>query len=148
MAQPASTNPDFWPQRSFFIGLVDAKVEEIASRHVNQGVSRSDAESQAFMEIAQALGLESSSGLERSYRYDKTRRPKRQVLEKATKYFGVELWQIYGPKPEPSEKDELALAKEALQGAMGSEVLSKLTDEQILAAYRVAMTTARAMLSQ
>jgi hypothetical protein len=51
------------------------------------------------------------------------------------------------PGAELAPKDELTLAKEALTGAMGSEVLSKLTDDQILAAYRVAMATAKAMLA-
>ena len=146
---PAPTpKQDPWDQRAFFLGLLDAKVEEIAGGHIAKGVSTDDARQLALMEIARELGLESTAGLEHSYRYDKARRPKPQVMEKAAPYFGVQLWQIYGPKPVAAERDELTLAKEALAGAMGLETVNKLTDEQILSAYRVAMTTAKAMLAQ
>lgn len=70
--------------------------------------------------------------------------PSRARVKRLAAYFGVPEWKIWGTK---NDKDEITLAKEFLTGAMGSDVVDKLTDDQILSAYRVAMATAKAMLA-
>lgn len=83
-----SKNPelvDAWPQRSRFVELLDAKL--------SKGV--------AYEKVAKALGLRSTRSLEHEWRYDRSRRPGRKVLELAADYFGVNVWELDGPQPYP-----------------------------------------------
>lgn len=127
---PPQTDP--WQQRGRFLELLDAKVKAGTSE----------------LEIAEALGLATVSSFRRSYRYDRSRLPKRQVMLKAAQLFEVPLREIYDPMPEPVElKDELTLAREMLIGAHGPWALVGKSDEQILSAYRGAIATSKAVLS-
>jgi len=125
--KPRESDP--WPQRLRFMELVDSMVE--AGTPLEQ--------------IADALGLPTTKSLEVSYRSDFSRIPGRKTMEKAAALFKVNLWEIYGP-PEIEPKDELEQAREFIIDAMGSDITTRLTDDQILKAFRVARRAAQAVL--
>ena len=84
---------DPWKQRARFVELLDSKIGEGAT----------------LEEIASALLLKTTRSLEFSYRFDRSRIPKRNTMEAAAKYFGVPLSEIYSddefiPSNESSEK--------------------------------------------
>lgn len=126
--KPRETDP--WRQRDRFMALVDAKVAE--------GVP--------LEEIARALGLRTANSLEKAYRYDHARIPKRKTIELAAAYFGVEQSEIYGDAT-PTTEAEMARAF-LTSGGMGSDEVGTITDEQVIDAWRVALATARAMLAK
>ena len=134
MARERIARPnDPWPQRFAVLDLID---DAVAS-----GTSLAD--------LARAFGLDTPYSLETGWRYNYDRKPHMNTVEKMAWYFNVPISTIYSPTPIPQNpKDELTLAREALTGAMGAESVSRVSDEQILAAYRVAMATAKAMLAQ
>ena len=124
--KPRSEDP--WKQRPRFCDLVDQSVAAGAT----------------LDEIAAALGLTSRRSLEISYRYDHSRIPKRTTIEAAAAYFGVPVSEIYGD----DNTSEIQRARRMVEDAMGADVVATLTDEQVLEAYKVALATARAMLSK
>jgi transcriptional regulator with XRE-family HTH domain len=126
-APKKSPENDRWPQRRRFFELVDAKVAS--------GVT--------LEEIAEAMGLETTNSLEVSYRKDRSRRPARTKIERAAEYFGVNISEIDGPRIViESEKDEVTLAREFLEDAMGHEIASRLTDDQAVVARKAAIAKA------
>ncbi|WP_316411293.1 hypothetical protein [Mesoterricola sediminis] len=135
MSRPRKQRPDdIWPQRLFVLGLIDAEV--------SSGVV-------TYEDLAKEFGLGTTYSLLTGWRYNLDRKPERAVVEKIAKRYHINPWDVYNPAPaQPVVKDELALACEALEGAMGQDVVGQLTDEQKLHAYRVAMAAARAVLSQ
>lgn len=123
---------DVWPQRFFVLDLIDA---EIASGKDSTW-------------LAKQFGLPTDYSFRLGWRYHYDRRPDLDAIEAMAEYFKLPISAIYNPKSAIAPKDELALAKEALAGAMGSDALSSLSDEKILAAYRVAIAAAKATLAQ
>jgi len=134
--KPRTEGP--WPQRLRFLDLLEAKVQEFA----DEGLTRDG----ALKRVAKILGLKSTNSLENSYRYDFSRIPKRPTMEKAATYFGVPLWEIYGPPPMDDEDAEYRLCLEIARHVQGSADVDKLTRDEVLHLGRVALATAKAML--
>jgi len=133
MTRQRSLRPDDpWPQRFFVLDLIDREVEK--------GVTLAD--------LASAFGLDKAYSLETGWRYNYDRKPHMNTLEKIADYFNIPISKVYDKNPSDTPRDELALAKETIEGSMGSGVVSKLTDEQILVAYRVAIAAVKAYLQQ
>jgi len=120
---------DPWPQRMYVLSLIDAKI----------------ANGTPIEEIAKALELGTTYSLETGYRYNYDRIPHRKTVELMAKYFKVPATAIYEASPE--DKGELALAREFITGAIGSEASSMVQDEKAVAAYRAAVASLKAVLA-
>lgn len=132
MARPRKPRElDPWPQRLHFFELVDAKLGE--------GLT--------LLDVAKALGLETASSLQTSYRHDFSRIPKRQAMEKAAALFGVPIWEIYGPKPSQEDEEYRIGYDLALTAQGGGKPAAELTRDEIIHMGKVAIATAKAMLS-
>lgn len=131
MARPRKPRyDDPWKQRDRFMFLVDAKVKS--------GVP--------LEEVARELGLKTVNSLEVAYRYDHRRIPSRNTIKRAAKYFGVPESELYGE--EDAQLDELILARSLALNAMGADAVGKLTSEQLIEAYKIALATAKAVLAK
>ena len=125
---------DVWPQR---IDVMDAIDALIAS-----GVPAED--------LAKDFGLETTSSIDRGWRYNYDRIPHMNTCVLIARRLGWPLKKVRDPMPEDSEtpeSDEMALARAYTLGAMGSEVMAQLTDEQILRGYRTAVASTKAYLA-
>lgn len=118
---------DPWAQRPRFIELLDEKIKNGTTPE----------------EIAAALKLKTTSSLDVSYRYDRSRKPERKVMELAAAFFNVPLSELYG---ETAPVTEIEKARAAVKDAHAGGDISSFTDEQVLNVYKAMLAVARAML--
>jgi len=102
-------------------------------------------------QVADDLGV--SLPTFRNYLYG-SKTPGLATIQKAAVLFGCSITEFVddpgaeAPTGPSEQKTELDQAREFIVDAMGSGITSRLTDDQILSAYRVALKTAAAMLEQ
>ena len=123
---------DPWPQRLYVIGLIDGEVAKGAT----------------YESLAQEFELDTPYSLVTGWRYNYDRVPHRITIEKIAKHFNLPARKIFDASPPSGPPSELDLATQMIEGAMGPEVLTQISDEQKISAYRAAIAMARSVLAR